>query len=175
TGNNVFQLVTLIIYITLTLVILRYGRSYGRNRLKNPFLFFLMLSVGWSFVSFISNIPFQHDLAMSWGKFISVFASAATIAYLYFIAVYVGRKTAAARIAKLGTGYIIFLTVLAILGHIPQGYTIMDSGIVYKDYGWTLLFIAPVGFSCLLTSVFFLVQTLRNSRDPDYRNRITFL
>ncbi|MFA5317342.1 MAG: diguanylate cyclase, partial [Dehalococcoidales bacterium] len=102
-------------------------------------------------------------------------ASVATVAQLYFITRYIGRRKAAARIARLGTGYLALLLTLVFLGYLPLSYTVLDNGIVFKEYGWTLHITGSVSFSCLVTMVVFLVKALKGSRDPEYRNRLVFL
>lgn len=171
TSHNAFQLATFVIEFILFLTVLRFSRS----RLKSALLVFLCLSAGWSLVSFMSSIPYRLDLAMTFGRFIPVLASAVTVTQLGFIARFIGRERAAAQVARLGTAYITGLLVMALLGYLPLSYTVMDNGLVFNNYGWTLYITGAIGFSCLIAMMVFLVKAIRTSQTPEYRNRLAFL
>ncbi|GAI25064.1 unnamed protein product, partial [marine sediment metagenome] len=50
-----------------------------------------------------------------------------------------------------------------------------DNGLVYKDYGQSMYFIAVGGATLLGITIFNLVRSLWASRDPEFRNRVSYL
>jgi len=169
TDYTIVQFVTLIVYAALIVIVLRYARA----RLKKLFLVFLVASLGWSLVSYMSNVGLPESGVSFWSRLVPLFAAWSVGAYAHFIAAYVRRGTS--MVAKAAYGYILTLAVLAFLGQIPQGFNLLDNGVVQKDYGQWIILISGGCAVFWSTVVFLLVKSFRESRNPDYRNRITYL
>jgi len=148
---------------------------FGTARLKKPFLIFLLSAAVWSLFSFMSNQPIPLEQAMFWGRFVALFAIIQAVAYAYFVTTYVGNRKATRFVIGLGTAIIIAVGILVASGYVPQNFLLQENGIVFKEYGSTMLLLGPAGFTFLIISLVLLIKHYRAVRYPEEKNRSAYL
>ena len=167
---SVVQFAAFCVYLVLIVIALRHRHTQAR--LNKVFLVYLGVSAGWSLSSFLAHADFNWHQPSIWTKFVPFFSVWTTIALAHFVGAFVRRN--ARRIAVLGYGYLAVITLLILLGYIPQNAYLAD-GTVHNDYG-SWLYILTIGSACFIgAAVFLLVRGYRASSSPRQRNRITYL
>ncbi|MFC1909667.1 histidine kinase N-terminal 7TM domain-containing protein, partial [Chloroflexota bacterium] len=169
TSYSVIQFATLILYVIISVSVLRYART----RLKKYFLLFLVLSTGWSFVSLAANLKMPFDQVVFWGKLEAPLVLASLFAYTLFIAAFTNKGFG--KVAVLGSLYLAFTIVLVVTGYLPRGFILLDSGIIYKDYGLSLYVLNLGSIAFMFTAAFLLVRRYQDSSNPGHINRIAYL
>jgi diguanylate cyclase (GGDEF)-like protein/putative nucleotidyltransferase with HDIG domain len=163
------QLLSLIIYVLLIIGVL----FYTRTRLKKFFLIFLFASAAWSLVSYFTNASTNSWEVIFYGKLVPLFASWSVVAYAHFIALYTRNRPNIVMAA--GYFYLLIVGVLIILGYLPQQFIPLENGPLHKDYGHWLYILTAGGAMFMGTSIFLLIKTYRSSRDPEQKNRLSYL
>ena len=167
---SVVQFSTLIVYLILMVVVLRYAKT----RLKNLFLVFLAASSAWSLTSVLAHADFtQGNTAPLFLRLVPLCSMWVIVAYSHFIASFVNRG--ARKIFILGYGFLFIIAALIALGYIPQEIIALGDSNIQAVYGPWMLLMSLGGASLIGTSVFLLVKSYRASRNAEHRNRITYL
>jgi hypothetical protein len=162
-SHSIIQLITFFIFAILIVSVL----LYSRTKTKKLFTIFLVASAGWSFVSIFANLPSNWEQAVFFGKLVSPFAIWSLASYAHFVAAYIRKGTGA--VFKLGYGLLLGIIVLVILGYCPREFVLLENGVVYKDYGYSMYLIGVGGAILLAITVFNLIKGYRASKDVEQR------
>jgi len=169
TSHYVVQLFTLVLYVVLILVVFR----LSQNHLKKPFLIFLTASAVWSFVSLAANLPMPFEEAVRWAKLVPLFVVVSLFAHSIFIASFVNKSTG--WIVKLGVILTGGIAALIFMGYIPERFVLLENGIIYRDYGSSLILLSIASLAFMSISVVLLIKSFRVANDPERRNRIAYM
>lgn len=162
-------LVSTVAYTILSIIVLRDVRT----RVRALFAVYLVISLLFSLITFITFTNFYPSQIRLWSSLISLAGVAALIAHYDFVRAFTHKTGRLA--VKLGYAMVLFILVpLAILGHIPERAQIIDGGLVI-DYGVYMYLINAIGLTFLGLSVSLLVRRLRALRNPLERHRVIYL
>jgi diguanylate cyclase (GGDEF)-like protein/putative nucleotidyltransferase with HDIG domain len=169
TNHSIVQFINLILYAILIPVML----CYGRARLKKLFLVFLLTSLGSSLTSLLTNLQLSYEQSVFWKALVPLFSTWSIVAYAHFTVAFVQRSTKT--IAKTGYAWLTVVLVLIVFDYYTHGSALLVSQLFYQ-YG------RPILNSVTLASVpimgitaFLLIRSLKDSTDPEERNRIAYL
>ncbi|MFC2007875.1 diguanylate cyclase [Chloroflexota bacterium] len=110
---------------------------------------------------------------MFWGKLEAPLVLASLFAHTLFIAAFTNKGFG--KVAVLGSLYLAFTVVLVVMGYLPRGFILLDSGIIYKDYGLSLYVLNLGSIAFMFTAAFLLVRSYQDSSNPGHINRIAYL
>ncbi|MFH0913727.1 MAG: diguanylate cyclase [Chloroflexota bacterium] len=165
----VIQLVALLTYAILMALVLRYAQT----RLKRLFLIYLVASATWSLTSLLASLPLPREQGWLWGRLVPFTAFWTIVSYACFIASSV-RKWARG-VARLGYLSLTLVSLLIILGFVPQRLSLLENGLLRPDYGYWLPLLTFWGAAFVVTSVVLMLKSYFSSTDADHRNRIAYL
>jgi len=169
TSYSVVQLLTLVVYIALIFGVARYART----RLKKYFIAFLVSSAAWSFVSLMANLQIPFEQAVFWGKMVVPLAVNSLFCHALFITAFTNRGTG--KLALFGSVYVVAMVGLVVAGYMPEKFILLENGIVYKDYGKSIIAMSIGSLGFMSVAAFLLVRSFRASNSPEHRNRIMYL
>jgi len=165
---SVILLITLIVYSTLLVGLLRDTRTRVRQR----FIMYVVFAMAWSLSTLLLPLDFL-GLTRLWAGLLVLSGLCVVVAYYHFIRFFV-HKTADIAV-KLGYGAVVFILMpLAALGYIPQSVSV-SNGALDIHYGPFLYLLTAIGAPFFVLSVFILVRRYRALKDPLGRNRIIYL
>ncbi len=164
----VMLLITLIIESTLLVGLLRDTRT----RVRYHFTVYVVFAMAWSLSALLLSLDF-FGLTRLWAGLLVVSGLCVVVAYYQFVCFFV-HKTADIAV-KLGYGAVVFiLAPLAALGYIPDSVSV-SNGTLSIEYGPFLHLLTVIGAPFIVLSVFLLVRRYRSLKDPQSRNRVTYL
>jgi diguanylate cyclase (GGDEF)-like protein/putative nucleotidyltransferase with HDIG domain len=165
---SVIQLLTLIIYSTLLVAILRDSRT----KIRQIFSVYVILAMCWS----LSNLMLSLDVLgfpRLWASLMIISAICVIIAYYHFVRVFVGQTADLA--IKAGYAIVALILIpLTVLGYIPQRVSVIN-GAINVQYGVFLYLMTAIGTVFFLLSIYVLAQKYRSLTDALGRNRIAYL
>ncbi len=165
---SVMLLITLIIESTLLVGLLRDTRT----RVRQHFTVYVVFAMAWSLSALLLPLDFL-GLTRLWAGLLVVSGLCVVVAYYHFVCFFV-HKTADIAV-KLGYGAVVFILMpLAALGYIPDSVSV-SNGTLNIEYGPFLHLLTVIGAPFIVLSVFLLVRRYRSLKDPQSRNRVTYL
>jgi diguanylate cyclase (GGDEF)-like protein/putative nucleotidyltransferase with HDIG domain len=169
TSYSLIPLVVLIGYLLPLTIVLGDRRAGARNLL----FVYIIASAAWAFTSFMVYANYFPGQLSLWGRLLPVAGLWAIVAYCHLVCTFTGRHVVTWTV--LGYAFIASLAVLAALGYIPQSlqYAGGTEADIYYGQWLYLLIIGGAWFTGL--PIFYLVQRYRASKDPQIRNRVTYL
>jgi len=136
------------------------------------FVFYLAVSMLWSFFSFILHADLFPGQTLFWHRTLLIVATAIPVIYYHFSRVIfskAGWKTLA-----MGYAGIAGLAIFVMMGGILKSSYVVNGLLFYQFDAWYFL-IFPFGGAFMAMAIFNLVHGLRRTTDPWERNRVAYL
>ena len=168
-GQNLVPFVCLGINATLVAFVL-YSK---RVRLKNLFLSFLLAGLGINAVSLLVNVPFSYELLTVWKSMLPIFSAWSIVAYVHFILAYTNRPTG--KVARYGYIWLGLNALAAGTAGISLGTGILGHGGMVTFWSDILFWLIIINDIMLVAASLFIVKLLRTARQPEEKNRASFL
>ena len=168
---NIYALIPLvatIAYIALIGLIL----TRPLARVHKVFIWLLTISAVWSFTSFVLHAEFFPTQTLSWNRALLVLAMSVPVVFYHFVRIYFNKS--AGKLTYLGYVVLIATAIFVSQGGILKSSYVVD-GILYWEYDASFyLFMCLIG-PFMGVAYFHLIRGIRNSIDPQERNRIGYL
>lgn len=128
--NILIPLISAIVYLILIILVL----ASALNRIKQVFIVYLVLTMLWSFTSFLlhANLLPEHELIIH--ECLLVFGFTMSVSLYYFISVFTNRVQPSLLI--LSFLFIIAIIVLSFGGYILENSSVVNSFLYYKTSSW---------------------------------------
>ncbi len=158
-----------IIYVALIALVL----NKVRTRIGKTFIAYLVISIVFSFGTYLLFANFFPGHVRLLSVFPSTFGILVTVSYYHFICSFthkVGRTA-----VWLGYGFVAFILLpLALTGYIPEDVQLTGKGLDI-NYGASVYPLAVVAFTFIALSIYRLLQRYRALNDPLERRRVMYL
>ncbi len=166
--NILIPLISAIVYLILIILVL----ASALNRIKQVFIVYLVLTMLWSFTSFLlhANLLPEHELIIH--ECLLVFGFTMSVSLYYFISVFTNRVQPSLLI--LSFLFIIAIIVLSFGGYILENSSVVNSFLYYKTSSW--FYVLLLGSALFWGfSIYYLIQRYRSNTEPLERNRVLYL
>ncbi|MBM2824390.1 MAG: diguanylate cyclase and metal-dependent phosphohydrolase [Dehalococcoidales bacterium] len=161
-------LIGVIIYLGLIGFVVIHPLARGQK----VFVFYLTVSMLWSFFSFILHANFFPSQTPLWHRTLLAVATAIPVIFYHFTHVFFNKS--GWKILALGYAGQLGIIILVMLGGILKSSYVVNGLLFYQFNAWYYL-IFPLGGSFMAMALFNLVQGMRRTADPWERNRIAYL
>ncbi len=169
TSHNILQFSSFIIYVILMVFIL----SSRQMKLRKLFLVFLTAAAGTCLSGLLTNLRQPYEQLLLWKMLVVPLSTWAIIAYTHFISAYIGGD--AKKVIRVGYIWVALTFALAAFGFFAQGIFFVDNSFLTAHYGSILnALVIANGFFPAAMAVR-LVYALKQSADPEERNRTAYL
>ena len=162
-------LLGVIAYAILSVIVIRNLRT----SVTKLFAVYLIVSVLYAIVTFITLANFFPSQIRIWSSLISLVGISALIAHYHFICAFTHK--AGRLMVTLGYGAVMLILLpLAVLGHLPKSAQLINGGLDIH-YGASLYLISGIGLTFIVLSISLLLRRFRTLRDPLERSRVIYL
>ncbi len=170
---NIYALVPFISVIAYMVLIGLVATRRPLAKVHKVFIFYLAVSMLWSFTSFILHADYFPTQTIMWHRILIVAGGSTTIIYYHFMRTFFNKS--AGKMTFLGYAGIIGLTIFVSQGGMLTSSYVVD-GILYFEHDIFCQSMVTVVDSVFLgTAIFYLVQGFRRATNPQDRNRLGYL
>jgi diguanylate cyclase (GGDEF)-like protein len=168
-SHNIIQFSCFVIYAILIVFIL----NSKQMKLKKQFLLFLAPAAGACLSGILTTLRQPYEELLLWKMLVIPLSTWAVVGYAHFITAYAGQNTR--KIVKLGYGWLAVTSGMVIFGYFAQGITFLDIPLLTAYYGHVIDALVFVNVFFIIPVAFLLFRVLKNTGDPEERNRTAYL
>ena len=168
--NIVIPLVASVVYAVLLFVVVRHG---SRNKVNWAFALYLLVMSIWSFGSLMLHANFPVQKPLFWARLIGVSGQPMSMAFFYFIGVFLNIKRNRAWL-YLCSGMYVVLFVANAMGYVVKEAYILEDGGSHIEFGPGIALLIFSIYFFLGFSIFDMITHYRRAKDRSYRNRIIY-
>jgi diguanylate cyclase (GGDEF)-like protein/putative nucleotidyltransferase with HDIG domain len=167
--QSIVQIGTLIVYAILISLVL----CSKKVALKKLFVTVLAAAAGISLAGLLTNVNLPYEQMVAWKLAAVLFSSWLVVAYAHFIAAYARKNTG--KVVKIGYAWLALTFAIAACGFLAQGLGLLESEGISAVYGYAINAVVNINDAIAVGVLFFIINLLRKSAEPEERNRAAYL
>jgi diguanylate cyclase (GGDEF)-like protein len=167
--QSIVQIGGLVVYAILLALVL----CSKKVALKKLVTVLVAAMAGASLAGLLTNLNLTYEQLVLFKVTGVLFSAWTVIAYAHFMAAYARKNTA--KVAKGGYAWLGVAFIVTAVGFLMQGLNLFDSPAATSAYSYAINAVLIVNDVIAVAVLFFILNLLKNSAEPEERNRTAYL
>ena len=168
---NIYALIPLISVISY-IALIGFVLTRPLARVHKVFIFYLSVSMLWSFNSFVIHADFFPTQTLWWNRILIILGASIPVVFYHFVRVFFNKATGKG--TYLGYALLTAFAIFISQGGILKSSYVID-GILYHELDASLYLLTILLTVFIVLAIFHLIQGFRQATNPRQRNRIGYL